>query len=520
MNLRITPPSFRYASQDVPAGLVVFLVALPLCLGIALASGAPLFSGIIAGIVGGIVISLFSGSELSVSGPAAGLATVVASAIISLGDFPTFLAAVVIAGLLQLVIAASKAGRLGDFIPHSVIKGMLAAIGVSIILKQIPHSVGYDKDFLDEAGVEGFSQWHSIIQDPIAMVDAGVISLGAIAITLVCLGIMLVWEHPRVKAQRWSTIISGTLVAVVSGTLLNALLAAVAPDHALVSSDHLVNLPKFDPAQGLSSFFTMPNFSAVSRFDVWATALTIALIASIESILSVEAVDKMDPHKRISDVNRELYAQGIGNTLSGLVGGLPVTSVIVRSSANVYAGGRTRTSSFLHGVTLLVAVILLPSVLNLIPLACLAAVLLMVGYKLASIKLLQNMWREGITQFAPFVITLVVIVAKDILVGVGVGLLISLFYVIKSYHRTSITTVRDDSTVLIRFNKDITFVHKALLKETLRDIVGGSKVIIDGTNAHYIDHDINELITDFVIAAPERNITVQTISVHGKKGSS
>ena len=518
MKLRISTPSFRHAALDVPAGLVVFLVALPLCLGIALASGAPLFSGIIAGVVGGAVISIFSGSELSVSGPAAGLATVVASAILTLGDFPTFLAAVVIAGILQLVIAALNAGRLGDFIPHSVIKGMLAAIGVSIILKQLPHTIGYDKDFVDEAGIEGLLQWHSVLQDPMKVLDSGIFAPGAVLITVVCLAIMLAWELPSVRRQRWSTLVSGTLVAVVVGTVINQILGAWTPEYALGGCDHhLVSLPILGDGQSTASLFTLPNAGAFLRADVWAIAVTIAVIASIESILSVEAVDKMDPDKRISDVNRELVAQGIGNTVSGLIGGLPVTSVIVRSSANVYAGGKTRTSSFVHGITLAAAVVLFPALLNLIPLACLAAVLLMVGYKLASAKVIWGMWKEGWTQFIPFVITLVVVVAKDILVGVGVGLLASAYFVMKSNHRKSIICVNDGPNYLIRFNKDITFVHKALLKEVLRAVPENSRLIVDGTRAHYIDHDIAELLHDFETLAANRAILVTFKSVH-KKG--
>lgn len=435
MKLRISAPNLRYASADIPAGIVVFLVALPLCLGIAMASGAPLFSGIIAGIIGGVVVSLFSGSELSVSGPAAGLVAVVASAIISLGSFPAFLTAVLIAGLLQFVIAISNAGRLGQFIPHSVIKGMLAAIGISIILKQIPHSIGYDKGFLDESGVEGLSNWHSMLENPMATIDAGGLSLGAVSITFVCLAIMLLWEHPWVKEQRWSTILNGTLVAVVTGTLLNQLLGTIAPEYALTSSDHLVNLPEFSTEQGLSNFVVLPDLAASTRVDVWYTALTIALIASIETMLSIEAVDKMDPEGRTSNVTRELYAQGIGNTISGFVGGLPITSVIVRSSANIYAGARTRTSAFVHGVTLTLTVAFLSGLLNTIPLACLATVLLIVGYKLSSFQVIKGMWNGGMHQFLPFSLTLVFSVAKDILVGVGVGLLVHAVFILYDRYR-------------------------------------------------------------------------------------
>lgn len=513
MKLRITAPSLRYASSDIPAGIVVFLVALPLCLGIALASGAPLFSGIIAGVIGGVVVSLFSGSELSVSGPAAGLTTVVASAIISLGSFPIFLTAVLIAGLMQLVIAASNAARLGDFIPHSVIKGMLAAIGISIILKQIPHAVGYDKSFLDEAVVEGLSQWLSILHDPIAIMNSGVVSFGALGITLACISIMILWEHPRIKRQHWSTILSGTLVSVVVGTLLNQIIGIIAPEHALTSSDNLVNLPILHSAEDLSSFFVFPDLSGLMRGDVWITALTIALIASIESILSVEAVDKMDPEKRTSDITRELCAQGIGNTVSGLVGGLPITSVIVRSSTNVYSGGRTRMSAFVHGITLALAVVLISGILNKIPLACLASILLMVGYKLASLDVLKNVWHEGLRQFVPFISTLVIVVAKDILVGVSVGLVVAVLFAIRSKRRGTVTCGQEDWHYLIRLNDEITFMHKGLLKKILRNLPSETHVVIDGTCAHYIDQEIIDLLHSYQDTAKSRAMNVTLVNV-------
>lgn len=518
VNLQITPPKLRYAAQDIPAGIVVFLVALPLCLGIALASGAPLMSGAIAGIVGGLVVSLFSGSELSVSGPAAGLATVVATAIATLGDFSTLLTAVVLAGLIQLLIALVKAGRLGEFIPHSVIKGMLAAIGISIILKQIPHAIGYDKDFLDEAGIDSILQWHSLLADPQRAFSSGILSEGAFVITGLCLVIMMIWEHPRIKAQSWSTIISGSLVAVLVGTSVNIVCTYLAPTLALSGATHMVNLPLLDVSQGFSHLFVTPNLAAVARLDVWLTAITIAVIASIESILSVEAVDKMDPYKRISNTNRELYAQGLGNAISGMLGGLPVTSVIVRSSANVYAGARTRTSVLVHGFMLAIAVFLIPGVLNHIPLACLASILLIVGYKLASVSLIKSVWKEGISQFVPFSATLVMIVMKDILFGVGIGLVVSTFFVMKSYHRKSITCVSDGNDFLVRFNKDITFVHKGLLKDVLREIPDNSKLILDVNNAHYIDHDIKELLNSFFESAESRNIEINVTGANSTLG--
>lgn len=515
-------PSLSHAGKDVPAGVVVFLVALPLCLGIALASGAPLFAGVIGGIVGGIVVTLFSGSELSVSGPAAGLASIVASAILSLGSFPIFLTAIVLAGLLQIGIAVARAGSLGNFIPHSVIKGMLAAIGLTIILKQIPHAVGYDRQgFTDDEVAFAGSEWINIFLDPLRAMQYDVLQPGAVIITVVCLAIMLLWEHPAVKRFRFIGIVPGALVSVIVGTLINVLYSIAYPALQLtVEAGHLVSLPEFSSIADIGNQLVFPDLSAAGRMDVWVIALTIAAIASIESVLSVEAVDKMDPQKRISNVNRELYAQGIGNTLSGLIGGIPVTSVIVRSSANVYAGGITRLSSLVHGVLLLLAVVLIPMLLNQIPLACLAAVLLIVGYKLSSIQLMRSMWSEGIPQFFPFIVTFVAIVATDILLGVGIGLLVSVFFVVRSYHRRSITLVHDESNWLLRFNKDMTFIQKVMLKNCLVEVPDGAHLIVDGTKALYIDHDIYETITDYSELAKHRNITITYHNYFDKHGKS
>lgn len=498
---------------------MVFLVALPLCLGIALASGAPLFSGVIAGVVGGVLITIFSGSELSVSGPAAGLATIVAGAIISLGSFPVFLTAVVIAGLMQLGIAAIRAGSLGNFIPHSVIKGMLAAIGITIILKQIPHAVGYDRGFTDDEVILGGIHWLDIFLDPINALHLDIIQPGALIITAISMAILLAWELPVIKRQRWSNWIPGALIAVVLGAILNEAFGYFSPDLMLTAEkDHVVELPIASSLSAYFGQFTFPDISAALRIDVWSIALTIAVVASIESVLSVEAVDKMDPERRISDVNRELFGQGIGNIMSGLIGGIPVTSVIVRSSANVYAGAKTRTSSFVHGLLLMTCVLAIPALLNKIPFACLAAVLFMVGYKLSSLKLIKSVWKEGFNQFLPFMVTCVVVVATDILVGVGVGLLVSIFFVMKSYHREAMTLVNEQSNWLLRFNKDMSFVHKSKLKNLLRTIPDNSFVIIDGMKALYIDHDIYETLHDFEQSASHRGQRIEFHNYYGKEG--
>ncbi len=519
MSLKITLPTLAAAQKDLPAGLVVFLVALPLCLGISLASGAPPFSGIIAGVVGGIVVSLFSGSELSVSGPAAGLASIVAVAFATLGSWPAFFASVVLAGVLQIGIGVARAGTLGNFIPHSVIKGMLAAIGITIILKQLPHAVGYDRGFTDEEQAFAGTQWMDIFLDPLRAFDLNIVQPGAVLITIVCIGILLLWESPFMQRMRWTKLVPGALICVVVGALLNEFFQTMSLGLMLTAeNDHLVELPVASDISGFFTQFSLPDWSAFARKDVWIVAITIAAVASIESVLSVEAADKMDPQKRLSNINREMFAQGIGNMLSGLIGGLPVTSVIVRSSANIYAGARTRTSSFTHGILLLAAVVFIPTILNTIPLACLASVLLIVGYKLSSVKLIRSMWKEGITQFLPFMVTCVVVVATDILIGVAIGLVLSMFFVVRSYQRIAITLVNEGNTYLLRFNKDMTFIQRVVLKRTLLEVPDNSHLIVDGTKALYIDHDVYETVHDYSLAAAHKGITIEYHNYHGKQG--
>lgn len=515
--LKFPSVPFNHARNDIPAGVVLFLVALPLCLGIALASGAPLFAGIIAGVVGGIVVSLFSGSQLSVSGPAAGLASIIFASIAALGDYRLFLVAVVLAGLMQVVIGLMRAGTLGEYIPHSVIKGMLAAIGITIILKQLPHAIGFDaSNFTDDEMAFAGWQWTHIFTDPIDALD--VVHPGAVIVAAVSLAILLLWEHKSLKQQRWTKLVPAALVAVVVSISLNELFANVAPSLYLSAErDHLVRLPVPETLTAFFSQFAFPAFAGIGNTAVWTTALTIAAVASVESVLSVEAIDKMDPEKRISDVNRELVAQGLGNTVSGLLGGLPVTSVIVRSSANVYAGGRTRLASMVHGTLLLLSVLLIPTMLNKLPYACLAAVLLVVGYKLSSRKLIRSVYNEGLTQFLPFIITTLVVVATDILAGVGVGILMSIYFVMKSNRHAAITVVHEGDNWLLRFNKDCSFINKASLKASLRRVPNGAHLIVDGTKALYVDHDIYETLHDFEQMAVHKMITVQYHNLHGKE---
>ena len=515
-NRHFSLPTLESARRDVPAGIVVFLVALPLCLGIALASGAPLFAGVISGVVAGLVVSLLSGSELSVSGPAAGLTAIVASAIKELGGFEVFAVAVVLAGLIQIGLGLVRAGVIGDYVPNSVIKGMLAAIGIVIILKQIPHALGDDRDFIgDESFLQGQTDHLNTLTEMIASFVLQ--NPGAVMISVVSLVVLILWERPFVKRHAFAALVPGPLLVVMLGTLLNELFGVVRPEWKLVSAEHLVTLPVARSAGEFLGMFARPDFAAVLRADVWMVAVTIALVGSIETLLCIEATDQLDPEKRISDANRELRAQGVGNAFSGLLGGLPMTSVIVRSSANVYAGGRTRLAAFVHGLVMLAAVSLLASQLNRIPLAALASVLLVVGYKLASHKIVMEIWAKGGTQFIPFFITVVAIVFTDLLKGIAIGLLLGVFFVIRSNQHAAITVVSDGEDWLLRFNKDISFVNKAELKRSLRGVPDGAHLIVDGTRALYIDVDIYETLKKFETAASFRNIQIEYHNLFDKQ---
>ncbi len=506
-------PNFSSIRSDLPSGLVVFLVALPLCLGVALASGAPLISGIIAGVIGGIVVALFSGSELSVSGPAAGLAVIVLKSIEELKSFPAFALAVLLSGAFQLGIGLLRAGVIGDFIPNMVIKGMLAGIGIVIILKQIPHALGDDNDFV---GDEGFNQPDHLNTFNEVTQSVGSINYGAIVISLISLVILFGWDHPAVRRRRWISVVPAPLLCVVFGTLMNEAFKVLAPSWVLsAAKHHLVELPVLGSIPEVLNTLQFPDFSRISDPLVWKVALTVAIVGSLESLLSLEASDKLDTEKRISDPNAELRAQGIGNLMSGFFGGLPVTSVIVRSSANIYSGAKTRLSSIIHGILLLVAVLLIPTVLNRVPLACLASILLSVGYKLSSWKIIRSVWKEGWSQFLPFVITVAAIVLTDLLKGILIGLGVSIFFLMRAYTRTAVTMVQDGPDFLIRLNKDVTFVNKQELKARLREVPDGARLVIDGVRAHYVDHDAAEVIREFCEGASHRGIQTQCRRVQG-----
>ena len=496
---------FAHVRQDLPASLVVFLVATPLCLGIALASGAPLFSGLLSGIIGGIVVGFLSDSRLSVSGPAAGLTAVVLAAISSLGSFEVFLLAVVLAGAMQLVLGLLRAGLIANYFPSNVIKGMLAAIGLIIILKQIPHAFGYDADtegdlaFLQPDGESSFSA----LLKPLAHVD-----VGATLIAGTCLALLMLWERPFMRRFK---LIPGPLVAVIVGVVMNELFAYSSWDDLVLTGDHLVRVPLVGSWDEFTALLRFPDFSQLGNKDVWIVALTLAAVASIETLLSIEAVDKLDPHKHITSPNRELFAQGAGNIVAGLVGGLPVTSVIVRSSANVAAGARSKLSTIAHGVLLLGCVLLIPTLLNKIPLASLAAVLLMVGYKLAKPALFTQMWRQGKYQAIPFLITVVAIVFTDLLTGIAIGLGASIFGILRgnmmngySFHQAEFHT---GDIVKIELAEEVTFLNKASILLTLEGIPGGATVNIDASKTKYIDHDVLEIIREFAdVRAGERGI--------------
>lgn len=493
---------FRY---DGPAGTVVFLVALPLCLGIALASNAPLFSGIVSGIVGGIVVSMLSGSQVSVTGPAAGLAVIVAGAIAALGSFPAFLAAVVLAGALQIVMGFLRFGVLADYVPNPVIRGMLAGIGVLIVLKQLPHALGRDEDKVSDVGflLPQGSPFADVLSAALAP------HVGAVLISAVAIVLMIAWERVQPRMGGLLRLLPGPLLAVVAGTGINEAFRASGSALAVTEPEHLVQLPGIHAPQEILGHLTHPDFSRIQDPQLWIIAATLAVVASIETLLNIEAADRLDPYHRITPTNRELIAQGAGNIVSGLLGGLPMTSVVVRTSANVFAGARTWMSGFIHGWLLLVSVLFIPGLLNRIPLASLAAILILIGYKLSMPSLYRGMYAQGWNVFLPFATTVAGVVLLDLLKGVLIGFLVGVFYVIRTNHHAAITVVHQDRYYLVRFNKDASFVNKNALRSVLRRIPPRSHVIIDATRALYIDHDIREIVDDYLALAPYRQVTVE-----------
>jgi MFS superfamily sulfate permease-like transporter len=504
---------FRHIKDDFPSGIVVFLVALPLCLGIALASGAPLFSGLIAGLVGGLVVSWLSGSQLSVSGPAAGLTVIVFNALETLGNFQGFLVACILAGIIQLTLGYLKAGIIGAFFPSAVIKGMLAAIGLILIIKQIPHATGYDTSYEGDESYMRETAESSFLE----LFDAfNGISVGALIISIIALLLLVAWELPLFKRNAFLKLIPGPLVAVAWGIGYNVVTTQFAPDWA-INEKHLVKLPVSEHIGDFFNNFMAPDFSYLANPDVYIIAVTLAIIASLETLLSLEATDKLDPLKRIAPTNRELKAQGLGNIISGLLGGLPITAVIVRSAANINAGGQTSLSCFIHGLCLLFSVMFFAHYLNYIPLACLSAILLHTGYKLAKPALFIEFYQKGPSQLLPFIITVIAILLTDLLKGMVIGTTIGLFFVIKANYSASITMIQDGMHYVLLFNKDVSFLNKALLRMFILRIEENSTVTIDASKAKFIDHDILETVEDFLSTAPDDNIKIEIIDLYGKE---
>jgi MFS superfamily sulfate permease-like transporter len=495
---------FSNIGSDFPASIVVALVAIPLCLGIALASGAPLFSGIIAGIIGGIVVGAASGSPLGVSGPAAGLAIIVFMAIQELETFNVFLMAVVLAGVFQMIFGFLKGGIVAYYFPSNVIKGMLAGIGVIIFLKQIPHAVGYDKDY---EGSVTFQQpdGHNTFSELFYMFEG--ISMGAVVITVLSLIILILWEQPFMKKPIFR-ILSGPLMVVALGIILGGVFAGM-EGYALLP-EQLVQIPEINGLGEISTLLTFPDFTAINNPVVWKTGFVIALVASIETLLCAEATDKLDPQKRVTPMNRELKASGLGNLVSGLIGGLPVTQVIVRSSVNIQSGGQTKLSAILHGFILLISALIIPFVINMIPLASLAAILFMVGYKLAKPSLFKKMYKLGWSQFLPFLVTIVGIVMTDLLTGIAMGMVISVFYILYTNFKKPYFFYpekhKEGEPIVLELAENVTFLNKASILQALDHLPENSTVIIDAFKTINIDPDVIEIIEDFQESAKYKNI--------------
>jgi SulP family sulfate permease len=505
---------FKEFKSDFPASIVVFFVALPLCLGIALASGAPLFSGVIAGIVGGIVVGMFSGSQLGVSGPAAGLAVIVLTAIGTLGSFEAFLLSVMVAGVIQFLLGYFKAGFIAYFVPSSVIKGMLTGIGLLIILKQIPHALGYDDDY---QGSESFVQADGN-NTFTALADAwNLLTPGALLIAAISMVILILWDTTLTKKSRLFELLQGPIVVVFVGILLNYLFQSGILNFSL-AENQIVQLPVANNLGEFVGQFTTPDFSQLTNIEIYKVGLVMAIVASLETLLCVEATDKLDPVKRITPTNQELKAQGIGNMLSGLIGGLPITQVIVRSSANITFGAKSKLSAILHGIWLLLSAVTIAGMLNMIPLASLAAILIMVGYKLAKPSLFSHMYKLGWEQFTPFIATVVAILLTDLLTGIAIGLVVGIFYTLHHSYRNShylkeSKTTEDGRQVHhIVLAEEVSFFNKASILQVLEAIPKNAKVVIDCSNCKSIAYDVVEFIRDYPLHAKLKNIEVETIN--------
>lgn len=506
--------NLKTLKNDLPASIVVLFVAIPLCLGIALASGAPLASGLIAGVIGGIVVGSLSGSSLGVSGPAAGLAVIVLNSIEQLGSFEAFVLAVVIGGIIQVILGFIKAGVIGYYFPSSVVKGMLAGIGIVITLKQIPHAFGYDADYEgDLSFIQADGQ--NTFSEVFYMIDY--ITPAAVLLSILSFIIMFFWQDIVAKKSKILSYIPGSIMAVVFGILYQLVTVKYWPDFAL-NSNHLVNVTVVSSFDEFLGFFTLPDFSQITNPEVYIVGITIAVVASLETLLSVEATDKLDPHKRVTPTNRELIAQGIGNIVSGLIGGLPVTQVIVRSSANVQSGGQTKLSTILHGILLMIVVVTIPNILNMVPLAVLAVILLVVGYKLANPSLFKHMYSQGKDQFVPFIITVLGLVFTDLLTGIGLGLVVGIFILLLRNYRNSHflhmqdkVDADDHHKIQMRLSEEVSFLNKAAILKALNTIPEDSEVTIDMSKSYSVDYDVLEIIDNFKNTAFEKNINVNLI---------
>lgn len=510
------PSKLKYLKNDVPASIVVFFVALPLCLGIALASGAPLFSGLISGIIGGIVVGVLSGSPVGVSGPAASLAAIVLTAISTLGGYQNLLVAVVLGGLFQILFGLLKAGVVAYYFPSSVIKGLLTGIGIIIIIKQFPHFFGYDanpeRDFAFFQ-MDGETHFSAIVN------TINLISPGAALIGVVALLILILWDNVLSKKAKIFQLIQGPLVAVVLGVLYFVLTIG----HPIwgIANEHLVQVPVLDNFAAARTLFISPNFAVLGNPQVWTTAFTLALVGSLATLLCAEAADKLDPYKRTTPTNRELLAQGVGNSLSGLLGGLPITQVIIRSSANVQAGGKTKSSAIIHGFLLLASVLFIPTLLNKIPLSVLAAILLMAGYKLATPSVFKKMYILGWKQAIPFTITVIGIVFTDLLIGIGLGLGVGIVVIlINSYQNSHFLHIEDKSDgrqkIKMTLAEEVTFFNKGAIIKELDRLPENAYLELDVRKTQFLDNDIIEILEDFSSKAKSRNIDIKVLTKKGE----
>jgi len=507
---------FKNFKSDFPASIIVFLVAMPLCLGVALASGAPLYAGLISGIVGGIVVGALSGSPLGVSGPAAGLAVIVLGAIVELGSFEIFLVAVVLSGILQLIMGYAKAGVIAYYFPSCVVHGMLAGIGILIFLKQIPHAVGDDlnwegdDNFMQSDGENTFSELVNMLS---------YLSPSIILVSILSLAVLILWETSFFKKNKVTKLVQGPLVVVVLGVVLNLSFASN-PEWA-ISAEHLVSIPAANNLNEFFSNFAFPDFSALTNPRIYVIAVILAVVGSLETLLSTEASDKQDTLKRVTPVNRELKAQGIGNIICGLIGGIPITQVIVRSSVNQQSGGKTKASAIFHGILILLSIVIIPNLLNLIPLATLSAILMVVGYKLAKPALFIKIYKQGLSQFIPFVATILGILFTNLLAGIGIGMAVAIFIILRNNYKVASRVVLNEEganeSIRLVLSEDVTFLNKASIQGTLAQIPNGTHLIIDASNTFFIHHDVIEIIDDFKINAASRNITVTTLDLDPEK---